>query len=502
MTMKNRKIRKILIANRGEIALRVLRACRELGITTVAIFSDVDRTALHVLSADEAWPLGGSAPKESYLDQQKIIDVARRTSADAIHPGYGFLAENPDFAELTERAGIRFIGPSAQAIRAMGDKTAARKVAQRLGIPTVSGTLEPIQDPLEGIEISKRIGYPVLLKAAAGGGGKGMRVVRSEEEFQPAFRTAQSEAKTAFGDGRVYIEKYLSGPRHVEMQIIGDEYGNVVYLGERECSIQRRHQKVIEESPSVAVSDELRRVLGEAAVRLAKEAGYANAGTMEFLLGPEGGFYFLEMNTRLQVEHPITEEITGIDLVKQQIRIAEGAALTFGQADIQRRGHAIECRICAEDPENGFMPSTGTLERYDLPQGKIRLENGFQKGDQVSVFYDSLIAKVITWGNDRREAIDIMRRGLAEFRVEGVKTTIPFCDYVLRHSNFIEGNYSTAFVDKHFDPVHLSQVSDAEQVAAALSAALLLRMNGACANHKSITRPSKWRAAKMETYRS
>jgi acetyl-CoA carboxylase biotin carboxylase subunit len=301
MTKIHQKIGKILIANRGEIALRVIRACRELGIRTVAVFSDVDRTALHVLYADEAWPLGGSTPRESYLDQQKVIDIARKTLVDAIHPGYGFLAENPDFAEHVENTGIRFIGPSARAIRAMGDKTQARKVAQRLGVPTVSGTIEPIHDPLEGIEICKRIGFPVLLKAAAGGGGKGMRVVRSEDGFQTAFRTAQSEAKTAFGDDRVYIEKYLTGPRHIEMQIIGDTHGNVVYLGERECSIQRRHQKVIEESPSPAVNDHLRQELGEAAVRLAKESGYANAGTMEFLLDDEGKFYFLEMNTRLQV---------------------------------------------------------------------------------------------------------------------------------------------------------------------------------------------------------
>jgi acetyl-CoA carboxylase biotin carboxylase subunit len=502
MTKIHQKIGKILIANRGEIALRVIRACRELGIRTVAVFSDVDRTALHVLHADEAWPLGGSTPRESYLDQQKVIDIARRTSVDAIHPGYGFLAENPDFAELVENTGIRFIGPSARAIRAMGDKTQARKVAQRLGVPTVSGTIEPVHDPLEGIEICKHIGFPVLLKATAGGGGKGMRVVRAEDEFQAAFRTAQSEAKTAFGDDRIYIEKYLTGPRHIETQIIGDTHGNVVYLGERECSIQRRHQKVIEESPSPAVNDHLRQELGEAAVRLAKESGYANAGTMEFLLDNEGKFYFLEMNTRLQVEHPITEEITGIDIVKQQIRIAEGGELPYRQKDILRRGHSIECRICAEDPENGFMPSTGTLERYDLPQGKIRLENGFQKGDQISVFYDSLMAKVIVWGNHRREAIDAMRRGLAEFRVEGVKTTIPFCDYVLGHSVFIEGDYNTSFIDKHFDPASLSQISDDEQVAAALCATLLTRMNGTIANHKSVNQPSKWRATRTETYRS
>ncbi len=502
MATESRKIRKLMVANRGEIALRVIRACRELGIQTVAVFSTVDRNALHVLSADEAYPLGGATPRESYLCQQKIVEIARSASVDAIHPGYGFLAENADFAELVNQAGIRFVGPTASAIQTMGDKTQARKVAKRLGIPTVIGTLEPLQDVAEGFKQVDQVGLPVLLKAAAGGGGKGMRIVRSAADFESAYRAAQSEAKSAFGDDRVYLEKYLDGPRHVEMQILADTRGNAVYLGERECSIQRRHQKVIEESPSVAVSDELRHKLGDAAVKLAKEAGYTNAGTMEFLLDAEGRFYFLEMNTRLQVEHPVTEEVTGIDLVRQQIRVAEGEKLPFRQEDIRFRGHAIECRICAEDPENGFMPSTGVLSHYDVPQGRIRVENGFRAGDEISVYYDSLLAKVISWGIDRSEAIAAMKRGLREFRIEGVKSTIPFCNYVLEHKQFIEGTFNTSFIDKHFDPSSLTPASCEDILAAALGATLVSRTLSSRNNHATDSPISKWRESRSESYRA
>lgn len=502
MSAETRKIRRLLIANRGEIAMRVIRACREMDIQSIVVYSDIDRNALHVLSADEAYPLGGSLPRESYLNQQKIVEIARSASIDAIHPGYGFLAENPDFAELVLTAGLMFVGPAPAAIRMMGDKTQARKFAKRLGVPTVSGTLEPLKDLDQGLKEAEQLGFPVLLKAAAGGGGKGMRVVKSAADFDSALRTAQSEAASAFGNDRVYIEKYLDGPRHIEMQILGDSYGNVVYLGERECSIQRRHQKVIEESPSVAVDADLRQRLGDAAVTLAKEAGYTNAGTMEFLLDADGQFYFLEMNTRLQVEHPVTEEITGIDLVRHQILVTEGEKLPFRQDDIKHRGHAIECRVCAEDPENGFIPSTGVLTHYDVPQGKIRVENGFQAGDEISVYYDSLLAKVIAWGTSRPEAISAMRRSLKEFRIEGVKSTIPFCEYVLDHKQFIEGTFSTSFTNKHFDSTGLSPVSEADLLAMALTATLVSRYDEFNNHRSDPSPPSKWRDARLETLRT
>jgi acetyl-CoA carboxylase biotin carboxylase subunit len=502
--MKSRRIKKLLVANRGEIALRVIRACRELGIRTVAVFSDADRRCLHVLSADEAFPLGGSSPKDSYLNQTKIIEVARRASADAIHPGYGFLAENPSFADAVAGAGLIFVGPSGAAIRRMGDKTEARKVAKDLGIPTISGSAEPLQSSREGIRTAREIGYPILLKAAAGGGGKGMRVVRSEDEFDSAFRMAQSEAGGAFGDERVYIEKYLDAPRHIEMQIIADSFGNVVYLGERECSIQRRHQKIIEESPSTAVNEALREQLGDAAVRLAKSSGYVNAGTLEFLLDANGKFFFLEMNTRLQVEHPVTEEVTGLDLVKLQLKVAEGERLSVGQDQVHIVGHAIECRICAEDPEHSFMPSTGTLTRYHPPQGNIRVENGYSEGDEISIYYDSLMAKVVSWGQNRDDAIASMQRALEEFSVEGVKSTIPFCQFVLKHKDFVDGNIDTRFIDKHLTDFGLSAAGNEEILAAAVSA-ILFRIRDGSRQHELPVRVdshnSKWRAERREGLR-
>jgi acetyl-CoA carboxylase, biotin carboxylase subunit len=501
--MEKRRIERLLIANRGEIALRIIRACKELGIASLSVFSEVDRKSLHVLRADEAYPLGGSTPRESYLNQAGIIDIARKNGADAIHPGYGFLAENPDFADAVRSAGMLFIGPTGDAIRCMGDKTSARKVARQLGIPTISGTVEPIVDVNEALRVGRQIGFPILLKAAAGGGGKGMRVVRTEGEFDAAFRLAQSEAKGAFGDDRVYMEKYLDGPRHIEMQILGDEYGNVVYLGERECSIQRRHQKVIEESPSTAVDDVLRSKLGEYSISLAKAARYSNAGTLEFLLDSEGNFYFLEMNTRLQVEHPVTEEVTGIDLVKAQIRISEGDRLPFRQDEILRRGHSIECRICAEDPEDNFMPSTGRLSRYKLPEGRIRIENGLQEGNEVSVFYDSLMAKVISWGATRADAINAMRRALSDFSIAGVKSTIPFCESVLASEVFVEGKINTRYVEQHFTSSALTRDSANKRAAAAVSAVLILehRKSAPATSMGTGGIQNPWKTSRREVHR-
>ncbi len=502
--MTTRRIQKLLIANRGEIALRVIRACKELGIASVAVYSDVDRKSLHVLSADEAYALGGSIPRESYLNQGRIIDIAKAANADAIHPGYGFLAENPSFADAVVQAGIIFVGPSGSAIRSMGDKTSARKIARQLGVPTISGTLEPLKDATEGLKSAAEIGFPVLLKAVAGGGGKGMRVVQSAEEFESSYRMVQSEAKGAFGDERVYVEKFLDSPRHIEVQIIGDAYGNVIHLGERECSIQRRHQKVIEESPSTAVTEELRRKLGETAVLLAKCAQYVNAGTMEFLLDSSGKFCFLEMNTRLQVEHPVTEEVTGIDLVKLQIQIAEGYPLSYQQEQVRIHGHAIECRICAEDPENDFMPSTGLITHYRPPQGRIRVENGFQQGDELSLFYDSLMAKVISWGSTRDEAIARMQRALSDFSIGGVSSTLPFCLFVLRHKAFIDGLIDIRFVEKYFNPSDLSQNLEERQLAAAASAALLAMRDGKSLGHPAVGMPrsfNKWRFSRVEKLR-
>ncbi len=467
------KIKKILVANRGEIAVRVLRTCRELGIRTVAVYSDPDRNSLHVSLADEAYSLGGSKPAESYLNQEKLLNIVKQSGAQAVHPGYGFLSENPSFAQMLEDSGIVFIGPTSAAIRALGDKTAARKVAQSLGVPTVAGTTEALRSDEESFRIARQIGYPILLKAAAGGGGKGMRMVEDEQHLQSSLEAARSEALSAFGDSRVYIEKYIKAPRHIEVQILADRFGNVVYLGERECSIQRRHQKIIEETPSPVVDEDLRKRLGESAIRIALAAHYVNAGTLEFLVDAERNFYFLEMNTRLQVEHPVTEMVTGLDLVREQIAIAEGEPLHFRQTDISPRGHAIECRICAEDPAHDFFPSTGTLLRYKPPQGRIRVDNGYNEGDTISVFYDSLMSKVISYGTTRCEAISAMKRALSEFEVEGVETTIPFCQFVLDHPAFQSGAIDTTFIQRYFTPSSLQLHTEEENVVAAIFGAFL-----------------------------
>jgi acetyl-CoA carboxylase biotin carboxylase subunit len=442
--------RKVLVANRGEIAVRIIRACRELGIRTVAVFSEVDRNALHVRYADEAYCIGPAPARESYLRIDRIIDVARRTGADAIHPGYGFLAERPDFAEACEEAGIVFIGPPPRAIGAMGDKATARKMAKALGVPIIPGTDGGLSDE-DLIRAAEIIGFPILIKASAGGGGKGMRIVRSPEEMPDALAAARREAMAAFGDDDVYLEKLVEGARHVEVQILADQHGNVIHLGERECSIQRRHQKLIEESPSPIVDEEMRQRMGEVAVRIAQAIGYVNAGTVEFLVDKERNFYFIEMNTRLQVEHPVTEMVTGVDIVKEQIRIARGRKLRYRQEDIRQTGWAIECRITAEDPFNGFMPSTGRIVTLAEPTGPgIRVDSGVYEGCEITPYYDSLIAKVIAWGETRGEAILRMLRALEEFRIIGIQTTIPFHQAILNSTRFLAGHFDTKFVEERF----------------------------------------------------
>lgn len=441
-------IHKILIANRGEIAVRIIRACREMGIATVAVYSEADRESLHVKLADEAYCIGPTPSKESYLNMTNIMSVATKVGADAIHPGYGFLAENTDFAEICTACGITFIGPDPEAITKMGDKSTAKETMKLAGVPTVPGTEGLVEDIAEAIQTANEIGYPVMVKATAGGGGRGMRVANSDEELEKAIRQAQSEAKTAFGNPGVYLEKFVEGPRHVEIQVMGDKFGNVVYLGERDCSIQRRHQKLIEEAPSPALSEELRQAMGNAAVAAAKAVNYHGAGTVEFLLDKHGKFYFMEMNTRIQVEHPVTELITGFDLIKEQIRVAAGLPLSFSQEDVKLNGWAIECRINAENPVKNFMPSPGKITNYLAPGGYgVRIESAAYPGYTISPFYDSMIAKVIVWGKDREEAIERMKRALGEFVVDGIHTTIPFHIKVLDHEVFVSGHFDTKFLE-------------------------------------------------------
>ncbi len=440
---------KILIANRGEIAVRIIRACRDMGIQAVAIYSDVDREALHVRFADEAYPCGAPPALESYLVKERITEIAKRCGADAIHPGYGFLAENGDFADLCEREGIRFIGPTGDVMRAMGDKVTARRTMERAGVPIVPGTTERLSDEAAERWI-RDVGPPVMIKASAGGGGKGMRLVRREKEIAQAIARARSEALASFGDDGLYVERFIEHPRHVEIQVLADNFGNTIHLFERECSIQRRHQKVIEEAPANRMSQELREQMGEAAVAAAKAVGYRGAGTCEFLVDPDGHFYFLEMNTRIQVEHAITEVITGVDIVKAMIRIAAGDPLGIDQSELSITRHAIEARIYAEDPDNNFVPSPGEIVVYRPPGGiGVRVDDGVYQGARVTVHYDPMVAKLITWGRYRPEAIDRMKRALSEFVVKGIKTTIPFHQRVFRHPSFVEGRYDTGFIDEH-----------------------------------------------------
>lgn len=467
-------INKILVANRGEIALRVIRTCKDMGKQTVAVYSVPDANAPHVLQADESVEIGPAASSESYLVFDKIIAAAKQTGADAIHPGYGFLSENADFAERCREEGLIFIGPKAESIRLMGDKTEARTLMADADVPFPPGTSKELNSVEEADKVANEIGFPVLIKAAAGGGGKGMRIVEDKSEFESSVKGAKSEARNAFGDDRVYIEKYLVEPRHVEFQIIADEQGHVLHVYDRECSIQRRHQKVIEEAPCAILTPELRSEMARAAIDAAKACDYVGAGTIEFLVDRDRNFYFLEMNTRLQVEHPVTELITGLDLVELQILVAEGKPLPVEQEDITVNGHAVECRIYAEDPRDNFLPSTGKLTRHRIPSGNgIRVDSGVEEGQQVTINYDPMISKLCAWGKDRDIAIRRMLRALDEYEIAGCRTTIPFCRYVLEHEDFRNAEYDTHFVPDHFIPEQLddraaSQAGEARAIAAAL----------------------------------
>ncbi len=474
--------KKILIANRGEIAVRVIRACHEMGIAAVAVYSDVDRASLHVRKADEAYPIGASAASESYLNIQKILDVAARSRADAIHPGYGFLSENAKFARACAEAGVKFIGPSAAAMDAMGSKTRARQAMERAGIPFVPGTSRGLESFEQAEQVAARIGYPIMLKAAAGGGGKGMRLVHVPEELKSALEGARSEAERSFGDSEVYIEKAIITPRHIEMQVLADEHGNTVYLGERECSLQRRHQKVVEEAPSPIVDSDMRKHMGEVAVRVAQAAGYTNAGTVEFLVDEQKNFYFLEMNTRLQVEHPVTELITGLDLVHLQIRIAAGERLPFTQNEVMIRGHAIECRIYAEDPDNNYFPSPGKITLLLLPSGPgIRRDSGMYEGWTVPMDYDPLLAKLIGYGTDRDQAISRLTRALNEYFVGGIKTNISLFRRILSDPDFRTGKMDTGFLDRLLKHKRTEAPPDPQAIEVAAVAAGIFATLGAAA---------------------
>ena len=464
-------MKKILVANRGEIAIRVMKTAQKMGIKTVAIYSTADRNAPHVKFADEAVWIGEAPSSESYLLGNKIIQVAKNLCVDAIHPGYGFLSENADFAEECEKNNIIFIGPKSKAIRVMGSKLAAKDAVKEYNIPMVPGVDEAITDIEKAKLAAKAIGFPILIKASAGGGGKGMRVVETESDFESQMNRAISEAVAAFGDGSVFIEKYVASPRHIEIQVMADSYGNILYLFERECSIQRRHQKVIEEAPSSVLTPELRKKMGEAAVLVAKSCDYLGAGTVEFLLDENNNFYFLEMNTRLQVEHPVTEWITGTDLVELQIRVARGEALTIKQEDLKIEGHALELRVYAEDPMNDFLPSVGHLDVYQLPVGEnIRVDNGFEQGMDIPIYYDPMLAKLITYGKTREEAIQLMIKAIDDYHVEGVQTTLPFGKFVFEHEAFRSGNFDTHFVKKYYNADVLKNQMNKEAEIAALVA--------------------------------
>lgn len=461
-------MKKILVANRGEIAMRVMKTAKKMGIKTVAVYSVADRNALHVKFADEAVCIGEAPSSESYLRGDKIIEVAKSLHVDGIHPGYGFLSENAEFAENVEKNGMIFIGPRPHAIRVMGDKLAAKDAVKNYNIPMVPGIDKAITEVDKAQEIAKEIGFPILIKAAAGGGGKGMRIVEKEEDLESQMQRAISEATSAFGDGSVFIEKYVTSPRHVEIQVLADAHGNVVYLFERECSIQRRHQKVVEEAPSAVLTPEKRKAMGEAAVNVAKACDYLGAGTVEFLLDADHNFYFLEMNTRLQVEHPVTEMITGKDLVELQIEIARGKKLPFTQEDLKIKGHAMELRVYAEDPLNDFLPSVGKLETYKLPTGPdVRVDNGFVEGMDIPIYYDPMISKLVTYGHNREEAIANMIEAIDNYKVEGVETTLPFGKFVMQHEAFTSGNFDTHFVKNYYKPEMIREKSGEEAEIAA-----------------------------------
>lgn len=466
-------MKKILVANRGEIALRVMRTAREMGIATVAVYSDADRTAPFVRYADESVYLGPAPSSESYLRGDKIIQACKDTGAEGIHPGYGFLSENPTFARNVANAGLILIGPSPEAMEVMGSKLAAKAAVKGYGIPMVPGTDEAIADAAEALEVAKEIGFPLLIKASAGGGGKGMRIVENEHELESQMLRAISEAENAFGDGSVFVERYVTGPRHIEIQVLADTHGNVVHLFERECSIQRRHQKVVEEAPSAVLTPELRAQMGKSAVDVAKACNYVGAGTVEFLLDAQKNYYFLEMNTRLQVEHPVTEMITGVDLVREQINIARGEVLSFKQEDLEIHGHAIELRVYAEDPASGFLPDIGTLSTYRKPEGAgIRVDDGYEEGMEIPIYYDPMIAKLVAHADTREAAIGRLTRAIEDFHITGIKTTLPFGKFAINHEAFLSGNFDTHFVKLYFTPEVLNVFKEQEARAAAIAGLL------------------------------
>ena len=467
-------IKKVLIANRGEIAIRVMRSCRELGLVTVAVFSDADRNSMHVRYADEAYHIGPAPSRDSYLNIDTILEVAKKAGADSIHPGYGFLSENASFSERCAQEGIKFIGPGPFAIRTMGDKITARKTMTKAGVPVVPGTPEKITDDKKAVTLAKEIGLPVMIKASAGGGGKGMRLVHSIEELLPAFRRARSEALNAFGDDSMYLEKYIQSPHHIEFQILADQFGKVVHLFERECSIQRRHQKVIEETPSPLMTPELRREMGEKAVMAARAVHYEGAGTIEFIVSDQREYYFLEMNTRLQVEHPVTERVVGVDLVKEQIHIAEGRPLSLRQEDLRQHGHALQCRIYAEDPDNNFIPNPGVIKHITEPHGfGVRCDGYVYECYEIPIWYDPLITKLITWGETRKESIDRMKRALYEYKITGVKTNIKFLEKIMEAPDFTKGRYNTHFIENNGERLMAPILCGTENEDIALIAAFM-----------------------------
>ncbi|GAA4085493.1 acetyl-CoA carboxylase biotin carboxylase subunit [Mucilaginibacter panaciglaebae] len=491
-------MQKILIANRGEIALRVMRSAREMGIKTVAVYSAADRDALHVRYADEAVFIGEAPSNQSYLSGDKIIEACRITGAEAIHPGYGFLSENAAFARQVRNAGLILVGPSPEAMEVMGNKLSAKAAAMQYNIPMVPGTEEAITDITEAKRRAIEVGFPILIKAAAGGGGKGMRIVDTVADFEEQMQLAASEATSAFGDGSVFIERYVSSPKHIEIQVLGDTHGNIVHLFERDCSVQRRHQKVIEEAPSGILTPEIRKAMGKCAVDVARSVNYTGAGTVEFIMDSELNFYFLEMNTRLQVEHPVTELITGIDLVKEQIKIARGEAIKFRQEDLRISGHAIELRVYAEDPANNFLPDIGTLQTYITPKGPgIRVDDGFEQGMEIPIYYDPMIAKLVAYGKDRPEAIDRMVRAIEEYTITGIATTLGFGKFVMQHDAFISGKFDTHFVKKYFTPEVLQQDNEDEAEIAALVMQQLLSTAKTTVAEPA-TAPSNWTKSRRE----